>query len=263
MNSELERLYKQILRIKELKRIVEDLKASKRDVCNSDGPATAIILETRKHMALSFVVRNVLENLDPNWSVRIFHGNLNEEFVSELLQTELFDLRDRITLKNLGVDNLETEKEYSKILMNGKFTEEIPTEIFLIFQTNSMINPKGRDLIKKFLNYDYVGAPWKNGGVGHGGFSLRRRSRMMAIINSVPVNNKIDYEDILFSMGSARVKPWKPSSEEAREFCLEAVYSEKFFGIHQPWECFKDNINDLFLLCPGLETLISLQGVFK
>ena len=86
---------------------------------------------------------------------------------------------------------------------------------------------------------------------------------MLAILNSVPENHKIDYEDILFSMGSASVKPFKPEFNEAKEFSVETVFSEKFFGIHRAWFYFKDRIEELCNLCPGLQTLIELQGTIE
>jgi hypothetical protein len=258
MSLNTEEIQKQLQRLRELRQIIDNLKSLQRKSNKSDI-ATAIIIEPRKHRALSFVVRNVLENLTQNWNVQICHGTLNKEFVEEILEKELPEFLPRITLKNLGVENLPTPKSYSEILLSRKFTEEIPTETFLIFQTDSMINPNQKHLLDKFLDYDYVGAPWKHGGVGNGGFSLRKRSKMLAILNSVNVNPKIDHEDILFSMGSARVKPYKPLFEQAKEFSVETVYSDRFFAVHRAWKYNKDRIADLCLLCPGLETLIQLQ----
>jgi hypothetical protein len=39
---------------------------------------TALIIEPRKHKALEFVLKNFLENLSNEWSIIIFHGNLNK-----------------------------------------------------------------------------------------------------------------------------------------------------------------------------------------
>ena len=251
----MEELQRQFERLKELKKIVEDLK-QKRDehLSKMSGPPIAIIIEHRRHGALSFVVRNVLENLD--WNVLICYGIFNKNFVENLLETELSDLRSRITLK-------KTDWGESRNFLNRKFVEEIPSETFLLFQVNSMINPNSKDLIKKFMKYDYVGAPWKHGGTGHGGFSLRKRSKMLEILQGLHPNHKIPYEDLVYSMGSAKVKPYKPTFDEAKEFCLHTVYSEIFFAVHKAWEYNEDKIEDMCERCPGLRTLISLQGVFE
>ena len=257
-------LQKQMARLLELRTTLEMLKARRDQIqatSQATSQATAIIIEPRKHRALSFVVKNVLENLPHTWSVRIYHGTENLNFVEDLLAKDLAEHRARVTLENLGIADLKTARAYSEILLSKKFTEGIPTETFLVFQTDSMINPRNSHLLQKFLKYDYVGAPWKHGGVGNGGFSLRRRSKMLQILATYPDNPKIDHEDILFSSGSRLVRPAKPSAEEAKEFSMETVYTEKSFGIHRAWVYHPDRLAEMCEACPGLETLIELQGV--
>ena len=245
--------------LQELRNKLEELKRLRAEKSQSH---TAIIIEPRKHRALSFVIRNILENLDSNWNVIIYHGTANQEFVEEIVRT-LEQFQTRIQLKNLGVADLPTSRAYSEILLRKQFTEEIPTETFLVFQTDSMINPKQKHLIKKFMDYDYVGAPWKDRVVGNGGFSLRKRSKMLEILNSFSFVINPSHEDVIFSYGSKTVKPWKPSFEHAKEFSVETIYSDTFFGVHKPWEHHPDKIKEMCELCPGLETLISLQGVVE
>ena len=249
----------QMARLMELRITLEMLKAQREQLQASDQ-ATAIIIEPRKHRALSFVVKNVLENLPQAWTIRIYHGTENRTFVENLLATDLATHRARITLENLGVPDLPSARAYSEILLSKKFTEGIPTETFLVFQTDSMINPRNSHLLQKFLKYDYVGAPWKHGGVGNGGFSLRRRSKMLQVLAGYPDNPKIDHEDILFSSGSRLVRLAKPSAEEAKEFSMETVYTEKSFGIHRAWVYHPERLMEMCAACPGLETLIELQS---
>jgi hypothetical protein len=65
---------------------------------------------------------------------------------------------------NLNVDNL-TIPDYNNLFINNyDFYDYIPTEIFLVFQTDTMINTQYKHLINDFLEYDYVGAPWNGGG---------------------------------------------------------------------------------------------------
>jgi hypothetical protein len=221
--------------------------------------ATAILVEPRRHRAISFVVRNVLENLKTNWNVRIFHGTSNQKFLEELLAGELQPFSPRIQLENLGVENLPTPRDYSKLLTSREFVEKIPTEIFLIFQTDSMINPRYRDLLTTFLKYDYVGAPWTHGGVGNGGFSLRKRSKMLEIIDSVPPYEG-EYEDTFFSNGTEKVIVNKPPAELAALFSVETVYSAVSFGVHMAWKYHPMKVEEMCNNCPGLAILISLQS---
>ena len=81
---------------------------------------TAIIIEPRKHKALSFVLKNFLENLSSSWSIIVFHGNLNKEYVKNIIDKDLNKYKDRIKLKNLHLDNV-TRGGYSKLLAEGFF----------------------------------------------------------------------------------------------------------------------------------------------
>jgi hypothetical protein len=244
---------------------------------------TAFIIEPREHRALSFVVKNALENLDSNWNVRVYHGNLNKKFVENLLETDWKPFQQRISLESLGVDNFteDWKGSVSYLLLNPTFIEKIPTETFLIFQTDSMINPNCKDLINKFLEYDYVGAPWKTeyqkdnldtysknqnlnkpyvyDYIGNGGFSLRKKSKMLEIVNSLSEIKEIA-EDIVFSVGSNTVKARKPPFDLAKEFAIEMIYVPRSFGVHKPWLWLsQDELNQLKNDCPGLQTLIDLQ----
>jgi hypothetical protein len=231
------------------------------DVVDDGNTCTAIIVEPRRHRALAFVVKNVLENLPANWNVRIYHGTKNREFVEELLETEFGPSSHRISLENLGVENLATQTEYSRILSSREFMEKIPTETFIVFQTDSMINPNHKELLERFLKYDYVGAPWPwdHLKVGNGGFSLRKRSKMLHIINTTKRYKGV-YEDQYFSVGSKLARPYKPSHTEAMEFSIEQVYSPKSFAIHNAWKYLPDHVEQMCKDCPGLETLMSLQS---
>ena len=99
---------------------------------------TAIIVEPRKHKALPFVLENYLTNLSEDWSFIIFHGKKNLEFIINIINDKLNKHIHRIRLMNLDVDNL-TINDYNNLLKYNKhFYDSIPTEIFLVFQTDSI-----------------------------------------------------------------------------------------------------------------------------
>ena len=247
--------------LERLKEKIDFLKALNGNA-NKIFSATAVIVEPRKHKALSFVVNNVLENLSDEWNVIIYHVNFNEEFVKGILVNELSEYSSRIVLVNLGVDNLKFQ-EYSRLILDANFISRIPTETFLIFQTDSMINSRYKDLIFTFLKYDYVGAPWRNGQVGNGGFSLRRKSKSLELIKRFIIPKDIDiHEDMYYSDSSNNL--YKPPFELASLFSIETVYSKVFFAVHCAWKYHDENIiNEMCNNCPGLSELISLQGVFE
>jgi hypothetical protein len=100
-----------------------------------------------------------------------------------------------LILRPLGKANL-TIREYDELLTEKKFYDDIPTSHLLVFQTDVLMR---RKVPAKFLQYDYVGAPYPllptahvadgntvvmHSGlkvVGNGGFSLRRAAAMSLV----------------------------------------------------------------------------------
>jgi hypothetical protein len=203
---------------------------------------TAIIIEPRKHAALEFVLRNFVENLPQEWNIIVFHGTTNLKYVQDILSKMHPSYTYRITLRNLHKANL-TIREYNKILTSAEFYESIPTEIMLIFQTDSMLFPEYMYILDKFLKYDYVGAPWPFWEVkkfirpvGNGGLSIRRKYKMLEIIRTVTYNGQP--EDIFFCIQD-KVSMFTPSIEEAKQFSVEHMFHEYSVGGHQPWHAYQ------------------------
>ena len=237
---------------------------------NNKYKYTAVIVEPREHKALKYVLNNFLENLNNDWCILIMHGNLNEEYVNNIINNDLSIYKSRIFTHNLKINNL-TIDEYNKLLKSIKFYELILTEMFLVFQTDTIICSKFKDNINKFLEFDYVGAPWSGGvlneKIGNGGLSLRRKSKMVEIINKCPnimypdaIDQSLNNEDVFFSFGCDKVSVYKPTYEEAKCFSIEQVYSNKSFGIHKAYVYLnKDNFNELKSYCPEIIQLVELN----
>jgi len=222
---------------------------------------SAIILEPRKHPAFEMVLLNFLENLGSDWTIIILHGLKNMYYLLDLINTKFLDYIDRIKLVKLKIIDL-TIKDYNKILCSTDFYKHIPTEIFLIFQLDTLICPLYKDLIYNFLNYDYVGAPWINKNkVGNGGLSLRKKSAMLKIINENPLNIKGDIqEDYFFSDLCYN----KPTVELAKEFSIETMYTTKSFGIHKPWLYLEETeIEEMCKIIPNLRLLININNKYS
>jgi hypothetical protein len=247
---------------------------------------TAIIIEPRKHKALSLVLNNFIKNLDKNWTFYIYHGINNKKIIKNIIKKELNDYKNKITLINLNVDNISFD-DYNKILYDNTFYDKINTEMFLIFQTDSLISKQYSKLIYNFIEYDYVGAPWKNGMVGNGGLSFRKTKKMKTILNNTSyyyIKDNVEElmnEDIFFSNNEEvffktdyikktnnnidknnfiNNNVYKPSLEEAKFFSVESIYNQMSFGIHKPWLYLNNNeLESIKKLFPELELLYTLQ----
>jgi len=212
---------------------------------------SAIIIEFRKHNALQYVLNNFLKNLSNEWNIIIFHGNKNKIFVHDIVNNALSYYQSRITIIHLPYDNM-SPREYDKLLINKDTSiiyDNIPTEMFLIFQTDSVIIEKNKDFINEFLNYDYVGAPWTYNSydvaydVGNGGLSLRRKSKMIEIIEKEDDSRRHLPEDLFFAQ-STKTHLNKPNVYEASRFSIENwLGGGVSFGCHKPWFCLHDYCN--------------------
>jgi hypothetical protein len=221
---------------------------------------SAIIIEPRKHKAFKFVLNNFLENLSDEWGIVIFHGLLNDIYVKNIVNELDEKHKSRIiNLINLQVDNLNSYT-YSQLFFGQTLYDFIPTETFLVFQTDSMILPENKHLINEFLQYDYVGAPWVDGVVGNGGLSLRKKSKMLEIIKHNP-NRNIN-EDNLFSHNiPSFIKYSVPTCTHAKKFSIETVFDDSPFGIHNCWRFLsKENVEILLTKYPYIKTLIQLNN---
>jgi len=232
-----------------------------------DFKYTAIIIEPRKYKSLEFVLNNILDCLDNSWKVILFHGINNEEYCT-IIKNKLNN--DRLFTIKLNIVNLN-QKTYSELLATKYVIyDNIDTEYFLIFQTDSMILKQNIYLLDKFLNndYDYIGAPWlktayiptkERDYIGNGGFSLRKKSKMIQIIK----NHKWDennewHEDLFFSKKYKDIEIKKPEYEIAKLFCVDEVFSPITLACHKPW--FHHHYNELIKIYPEIETLKSLQS---
>ena len=115
------------------------------------------------------------------------------------------------------------------------FYDNIPTETFLIFQTDSIILRENKDKIYDFIKYDYVGAPWPKTmdilgkmEVGNGGLSLRKKSKMVELLQykekgiaNDGLYGKYVAEDQFFcGYYVPEVNVYKPTYIKAREFSV-------------------------------------------
>jgi len=210
-------------------------------ISNIETPSyTAVIVEPRKHIALEYVLSNFNKGLDDKWQFLVIHGNDNKEYVEDIVS----NIPSRkIELKNLNVGNYSSQ-EYNKLFYDKSFYDWIPTEVFLIFQTDALICLQNKHLINDFIKYDYVGAPWMNGNVGNGGLSLRRKSKMMEILEKASHlkfqdTGELWNEDAFFSEKCSSVDGlcvYKPNFQEAQKFSVETVFNNVSFGTHCGWK---------------------------
>jgi len=229
---------------------------------------TVVIIEPRKHKAFKFIIKNILDNLDNNWDIQIFHGINNKNYIENIININFINFSNRFFFENLNIDNITPyPQEYNRLFTDHTFYDKIRTETFLIFHLDAMILFNNKNNIYNFLKYDYVGAPWidipaifHGITVGNGGLSLRKKSKMIEIINNYLYDGS--HEDYYFSKHLYHNGYNIPSVKEAEDFSSELILSPTSFGIHSPWLHHSiDNIAKIYnIYMSDIMELIELQG---
>ena len=166
----------------------------------------------------------------------------------------------RASVSDIGLNTMD-EDAYNTLMMSDRILKEIPTEMFLVIQTDSLICKEGAHLLKDFMKFDYVGAPWAGrNALGNGGFSLRRKSKMMEILQKC--DKKDHNEDGFFSGGCEGAEPYKPTPEQAKDFSIETMDNDKRtpFGIHKAWYHLPQKIGEHEKKCLGYSRLRELNA---
>lgn len=137
-----------------------------------------------------------------------------------------------------NIPSIKTRDDYSALMTNYEFWNNIPFDKVLIFQQDSGLLRKG---IYDFLQYDYIGAPfytdWKHltGGVskgGNGGLSLRGKEATLKTIQNIPFKKSRDYhEDFYYSKYIDRYGNLAPRSE-CEKFSVEGIKKMGTLGYH-------------------------------
>ena len=215
---------------------IEDIRKLTLPEIRLNNKYEAVLIEYRCFPHIEFLIRNMIHKLGSEWSHTIVCGTLNYNYISGLCN----NIDKNIKVIRTRFDNLMPPYQYSEYLATEEFWKMFVGEKILLYQEDSIIFGTN---INDFINYDYVGAPWrKNCGlntydVGNGGFSLRTKQIMIDVINKYPYNtrNKL-FEDVYFTKtmiehNIGKVAKW----EIATFFSSELIYNPASLGGHAFW----------------------------
>jgi len=149
-------------------------------------------------------------------------------------------------------------QQYSDKLIGCEFWKHFSTDFVLIFQTDSRFCSGSAHNIEQFMmfRYPYIGAPWFNGGVGNGGFSLRLLEATLDACNS-SVRGKV--EDMYFyNYFKTHAKRWPNAPRAIADKFSSELYFAKTesgapLGIHKSHKYQKDG--RLSRVCPEFNLL--------
>jgi hypothetical protein len=141
-------------------------------------------------------------------------------------------------ITRIPIPTLVGIERYSEFMLWDlpKYSRLLAPFVLVIQHDGLVINPAAWNA--EFLKYDYIGAPWIDGSIGNGGFSLRSR-RLMEILPELlqPGNGRcVHPED--FALCKVHRRLLEDSSikfapnEIARQFSVENAPYEGSFGYH-------------------------------
>jgi len=210
----------------------------------------AVLIEYRCFPHLEFLIRNTINKLGENWSHTIICGNLNYDYMINLC----LNISNKIKVIKTNYDNL-FPSDYSRFLSSLDFWNLFNGEKILIYQEDTCIF---KNNIDDFLHWDYIGAPWPENqndnshGVGNGGLSLRSKSIMKKIIESIGImetnynqstldyikntNSNVPPEDVYFTKNMTDKNIGLLADRvSAFNFSTETLVNKDSLGGHQFW----------------------------
>lgn len=219
----------------------------------------AVLIEFRKFPHLEFLIRNAINKLPKDWAHTIVCGTGNYEFIKTMCDDMCDDISANINIVKYEYDNLDVS-QYSTLLASKEFWNNLVGEKILLYQEDSCIFGTNID---DYLEYDYIGAPWlltqndNKKQVGNGGFSLRSKSVMLKVIDTISItdteynSHTVQYmknakliippEDVYFSKNIIDFNLGVVADHNiAQTFSVERIPNDKPFGGHNFHIAIKD-----------------------
>lgn len=182
----------------------------------------AVTIETRILENFHETVNAHMKHL-PGFELVIFGSDENEDFLSRNISNFI---HHKLHFEKFG------QHEYNLTLTNYKFWELLcEYDRVLIFQHDSMIL---RDGIDEFLEWDYVGSPWKfQQHGGNGGLSLRNPRLMFDLCKGYEWNPTLGNEDVFFCnlMRLQHIGKLAPRGI-CQQFACESIFQLGALGYH-------------------------------
>jgi hypothetical protein len=262
----------------------------------SNNDNVAVIIEPRNLEILQHIVYNIMYCLGKSWNLHIFAYDIN--FIKSL-----FPVHCDFKISRLNTNNL-TPCQYNKLLKSSTFWNNITEENIIIFQTDSCILKPFYD-ISSFINYSFIGgiyyyscsteelnssnligytkhtncennvhlvnSPYHHYSI-NGGFSFRKKSKMLECIKHVTIdmikqyrkkyymnnkyiiwhqqNNEECGEDFFFQHALEFLNYKLPSFDECNKFCENLCLNDSSlssFAIHNMKSLYIDKREHIFV----------------
>ncbi len=227
---------------------------------NNLSPIWGVIVETREHPELEFVLNNFIKNVQI--PIQIFHGNNNLDFIMSTTIAEL--VRDgKVHLTRLNTNKLCAKRYNALLLSKGFWRSILGRKKILIFQTDAVSCKHSDYTINDFVSYDYIGSNWnQNRPVGliidggNGGLSLRDWGKSHECLSRFPPEQWYGGEDGYFAFHVELIGGKVGKGDECSKFSTQREFLFKSWGAHKVSSLSKRDQYAFLSYCPAANFML-------
>ncbi len=201
-----------------------------------DDEVVAIIVETRSHRNLPYVVGQAMTK---GLRVQIYHGQQNETFLRSSSILPEIDA-GRVYMTPLDTNKLSATL-YNGLFLSQEFWRSMKgRQKIFVMQCDSCFCHASPYKLPQFLDYDYIGPAWRrrhSGGLisfgGIGGFTLRSWRKSVAALEQFDPKFWPAGEDRYFAFHIELLGGRVARPDESDRFCAQHGWSKGSFGAHK------------------------------
>jgi hypothetical protein len=236
LGSHIQNLYNKLNKTKGSACIVSEVIEHPLQTQIMNDEVLAVIIETRQHRNLEFVVCQIAKNLGVN--IQIFYGKSNKDFILKSAIGKLIE-KGQVTLNELDVNSLSASDYNAMLLSQGFWNALKGRNKILIFQTDSILCQNSSYHLGDFKSFDYIGSEWSRVrpvGVkiegGSGGFSLRDWKKIKECLSRFPSRDWPGGEDGYFAFHLDLMGAKVGRSPDCAKFSSQGKFNCKSFACH-------------------------------
>jgi hypothetical protein len=220
----------------------------------NDQPLWGVIVETRKHSSLEFVVNNFSDSL--GIPIQLFHGTDNyEHIISTSISTLVSE--GKVVLSELKTSSLNAS-QYNALLLSECFWKRVlGRKKLLIFQTDAILCSCSDYKLDNFVGYDYIGSKWNQvrpigivAAGGNGGLSIRDWEKSIECLKRFPTKYWVGGEDGYFAFHLDLMGAMVATDDECAKFGTQVEFLYRSFGAHKISDLDEFSREQFFRYCP-------------
>lgn len=241
------------------------ISTSSRQRYQSKYPFIALMIEDRASEQVVRAVQNILQHVPTDWKVQMIIPSEHWPFYNASALSS-FIHTGRVFMTPLVFPRVDfTGSEFINLLLtSASLWHQVQGEKILYFQFDSVVCSNSSYNLSEFLDYDFIGAPWRNGKCCNGGMSLRSRAKMLEMYESGRAQFRLHVtnEDVWLMRHLPRFNGRVAPAEVAQKFSVESVYHPRPWAVHKPdlGELGPANMKRLCNDCPEVKTISSYCG---